>query len=406
MSIPAAKPHNSFESTNSRAVGLVCIAHFLSHFYLMLLPPLFPVLSEKLGIGYTEIGLGLTAFSILSGLTQAPMGFLVDRYGPRNILIAGVLLESMAFGVIGFAPVYGIFLLLLGVAGVANSVYHPADYVILNNIVPNHRIGRAFSYHTSAGLLGEAVAPATILLLAAIVDWRIALLLCGSFGLLIGVGLFLNTTCMADDSSKQAEAAGSRTSGAKLLFSTPILMGLLFFIGISVVNRGITGFSVSALHEGIGLSLGVAGTLLSVWLFASPLGVLFGGKIADRSRHYARNIVLCFIVIGASITGMVVFSGSLWVCAICFAVGGFFAGMVSPSRDMLIRSLTPRGQYGKVFGFVSTGFNIGGILAPPIYGYILDNRNPDFVFWTAALASLLTIFTIQGSKSVNRQTEA
>ena len=401
MNISATKPGDSSTSTTNRAVGLVCVAHFLSHFYLMLLPPLFPVLSESLGIGYTEIGLGLTAFSIVSGLTQAPMGFLVDHYGPRNILIVGVILESVAFGVIGYSPIYGIFLLLLGVAGIANSVYHPADYVILNNIVPGHRIGRAFSYHTSAGLLGEALAPATILLLASIIDWRIALVLCGSLGIVTGVGLIAGTKPVTARAAKDDTSSTKKNYGIKLLFSTPILMGVLFFIGISVVSRGITGFSVSALHEGRNLSLGIAGTLLSAWLFASPLGVLFGGRIADKSKNHARNIALCFVLIGCCIVGIVSFSHQILLCALFFAFGGFFAGMVSPSRDMLIRSLTPEGQFGKVFGFVSTGFNIGGIVAPPIYGYILDNHSPDLVFWTATLASFLTIVTVIGSKSVS-----
>ena len=386
-------------SAANRAVGLVCVAHFLSHFYLMLLPPLFPVLSENMGIGYTEIGLGLTVFSIVSGFTQAPMGFLVDHYGPRNILIIGVILESVAFGVMGYAPVYGIFVLLLGIAGIANSVYHPADYVILNKIVPGHRIGRAFSYHTSAGLLGEALAPATILLLASIIDWRIALALCGSLGILTAFGLLVGTRPVTTKTANLHSGSSERRYGVKLLFSAPILMGVLFFIGISVVSRGVTGFSVSALHEGRNLSLGIAGTLLSAWLFASPLGVLIGGRIADKTKNYVRNIAFCFVLIGCCIAGIVSFSDQFWICAMFFALGGLFAGMVSPSRDMLIRSLTPQGQFGKVFGFVSTGFNIGGIIAPPIYGYILDNHNPDYVFWTAALASFLTIFTVIGSRS-------
>ena len=401
MNVTTTKPDDYLTSATNRAVGLVCVAHFLSHFYLMLLPPLFPVLSESLGIGYTEIGLGLTAFSIVSGFTQAPMGFLVDHYGPRKILIIGVILESVAFGVIGYSPIYGIFLLLLGVAGIANSVYHPADYVILNHTVPGHRIGRAFSYHTSAGLLGEALAPATILLLASIIDWRIALILCGSFGIVIGIGLVVGTKPMTTSPVQGRPRSPKTTHGVKLLFTAPILMGVLFFIGISVVNRGITGFSVSALHEGNHLSLGVAGTLLSAWLFASPLGVLFGGRIADKSNNHARHIVICFVMIGGCIAGIVSFSHQIWLCALLFALGGFFAGMVSPSRDMLIRSLTPEGQFGKVFGFVSTGFNVGGIVAPPIYGYILDNHDPGLVFWTAALASFLTIVTVIGSKSAS-----
>ncbi len=402
MTIAPVSASQATLATSNRAVGLVCIAHFLSHFYLMLLPPLFPVLSQAMNIGYTEVGIALTAFSLVSGFTQAPMGFLVDRFGPHAILVAGILVESIAFGMIGITPVYGVFLALLGIAGVANSVYHPANYVILNSIVQDSRIGRAFSYHTAAGLLGEAVAPAFILLLAALVNWPSALLICGSMGILTAFGLLMNTRSLTISSTELGATSAEEKRGINILFSAPILMGVVFFVGISVVNRGITGFSVSALHEGHGLSLGVAGTLLSAWLFASPFGVLLGGRIADRSKHHARNIAVWFTVIAGCIVGIVVFSPSMWICGPLFALSGFFAGMVSPSRDMLIRSVTPAGQYGKVFGFVSTGFNIGGILAPPIYGYILDNSDPDLVFWIAALASVLTIFTVLGAKPIRQ----
>lgn len=387
-------------STSQRALVLVCVAHFLSHFYLMLLPPLFPVLSQAMNIGYTELGFALTGFSLVSGFTQAPMGFLVDRYGATKILIAGIGLEGLAFALIGVAPVFAVFVLLLGVAGVANSVYHPANYAILNDVVAGARIGRAFSYHTSAGLAGEAIAPASVLLLTAVFNWKVALVLCGLCGVFTAIALVLNAHVL---SGRGGDAGGDRSTvgqSARILFTAPILLGVLFFIGISVMNRGMTGFSVSALHEGYGLSLGVAGTLLSAWLFAAPLGVLVGGQLADRTEHHAANIAICFAVIAVCIASIVMLAPNVWWCGVLFAVGGFFAGVVSPSRDMLIRSVTPPGQYGKVFGFVSTGFNIGGIIAPPLYGYVLDNSAPDTVFWIAALASLLTIFTVIGTRRV------
>ncbi len=382
------------EHEGRRAVFLVSVAHFFSHFYLLLLAPLFPVLADAYGVGYTELGFALAAFSLLSGFTQAPMGFIVDRYGPARILIAGVALEGLAFGLIGFFPVFGALLVLLGIAGIANSVYHPADYAILNEVVDEKRIGRAFSFHTFAGYVGEALAPVTILALAAWFDWRIGLALCGAAGVITAVALAMNHGLLAAAGPDRSGVEKASGPGVALLFTAPILLGLFFFVGISFINRGVTGFSVSALHVDQGISLAAAGSVLSAWLFASPVGVLFGGWVADRTTRHGLFAASCFVVMAVMIAAVALFKPPLLVIAALFVVGGFCSGAVSPSRDMIIRSVTPPGQTGKVFGFVSTGFNVGGVVAPPMYGFLLDQVSADSIFWVAAAACLATMSTV------------
>jgi len=386
---------NAVSANNGRrAVGLVCVAHFFSHFYLLLLAPLFPVMAQTYDVGYTELGFALSAFSLLSGFTQAPMGFLVDRFGPSKILIAGVALEGLAFGLIGFFPVFGMLLVLLGIAGVANSVYHPADYAILNEVVDDSRMGRAFSFHTFSGYVGEALAPVSILALAAWFDWRIALAVCGAAGVFTAVALAVNHSVLETAAPERSVDGKSSGPGLALLLTAPILLGMLFFVGISVINRGVTGFSVSALHVDHGVSLAAAGTVLSAWLFASPVGVLFGGWVADRTERHGLFAASCFVIMAIVIAAVAWFKPPLMVIAGLFVIGGFCSGAVSPSRDMIIRSVTPPGQTGKVFGFVSTGFNVGGIVAPPMYGYLLDQVSSDAIFWVAAAACLATMTTV------------
>jgi len=381
-------------SGKRRAVALVSVAHFFSHFYLLLLAPLFPVMAAHYGVGYTALGFALSSFSLLSGFTQAPMGFLVDRYGARRILIAGVAVEGLAFGLIGFLPGFGMLIALLGIAGIANSVYHPADYAILNEVVDDDKMGRAFSIHTFAGYVGEAVAPVSIIAIAALFDWRIALALCGAAGVVTAIALAMNGDVL-DVASAPAEASETGSNkGMKLLLAAPIVLGLLFFAGISFINRGITGFGVSVLHLDQEVSLVMAGSVLSAWLFASPVGVLVGGWVADRTARHGVFAASCFAIMSAVIAAIAFFDLPVILIAVLFAVGGFFSGAVSPSRDMLIRSVTPPGQTGKVFGFVSTGFNIGGVLAPPLYGMLLDQVSPDSVFWVASAACLLTMTTV------------
>ena len=383
---------------DAKVIGLICTGHFFSHFYMLLLPPLLPVLREVYGVGYTELGLALTTFSIATGLTQVPIGFLVDRYGARTILIVGIMVESLAIASIGVFPFYNALLALIALAGFANAVYHPADYAILNSSINNQRMGRAFSIHTFAGYLGEAIAPATMLFLMTLTDWRSGLIICGLSGAVIAVIMGLNSSVLQDahlskhPNGKPTAKAGR--TGLQLLFSIPILMGLLFFVGIALAGRGISGFSVATLNTLYATPLSEAGAVLSAYLFASPLGVLLGGWIADRIDRHDIIVALCFVGVASAFFTVAATELPLAGIAILFAFAGLCAGIVAPSRDMMIRSVTPSGETGKVFGFVSTGFNIGGIIGPALFGYLLDNAHPKLLFWAIGVISLLTVATV------------
>ncbi|MFP6717502.1 MAG: MFS transporter [Alphaproteobacteria bacterium] len=387
--------HPSTPPKHFKVVGLVSTGHFLSHFYMLLIPPLFPLLKDEFGIGFTELGITITVFSVVTGLTQAPVGFLVDRFGARKILLCGLLLESAAFIWIGLSPSYWMLLAMMGVAGLANAVYHPANYAILNASVQSGRIGQAFSIHTAAGMLGNAVAPVTMVLLLSVTDWKTGLIVCGVTGGLASVLIAANAGALQETASQtEIKQPSTARSGLRLLFSQPILLGALFFLCIGVAGHGVSAFGVATLtviHE---ITVTEAATILSAYLFASPIGVLCGGWIADRIRHHHLFAGVCFVAIALAFFTMAGLSMRLEVIAFVFVIAGFFSGVVSPSRDMLIRSLAPPTEMGKVFGFVSTGFNVAGIIAPPLFGYILDHHNPSAVFWTVGAVSLLTVLTV------------
>lgn len=395
MEIDANSPRSG---KNAKVIALISTGHFLSHFYMLLLPPLFPVLRDVYGVGFTELGLALTAFSLTTGITQAPVGFLVDRYGARGILIAGVALESVAIVLIGVFPVYSALVALLVLAGIANAVYHPADYAIMNASVAKERMGRAFSIHTFAGYMGAALAPVTMIALTNWTDWKTALIICGVCGAAVAVIMALNSKVLLDATSTHDDSPErdgvAHQSGLRLLFSLPILMGLLFFTGISMAGHGISSFSVSALHLVYDAPLVEVGVVLSAYLFASPIGVLLGGWVADRTQHHDRFAAMCFVVIALMVFTVAATDLPLQLIAVLFAVAGLANGLVAPSRDMMIRSVTPPGEMGKVFGFVSVGFNIGGVVAPVMFGYLLDHADPGLLFWVVGAISLSTVVTV------------
>ena len=396
---------------SARAVAVISAAHFASHFYMLLLPPLFPMLRDVYDVGYTELGFAISVFSIATACTQVPVGFAVDRVGARRILVAGLLLEAAAFALIGFMPVYGALIALMAVAGLANAVYHPANYSLLNATVDPRRMGRAFSFHTSAGTLGYAVGPVTMVYLMTLTDWRTALMLCAAGGAVIGLMVASSARTLkeragpaAPDGSLGAGATVSGATGLRLLLSAPIVLGLLFFLGLSVAGHGIQSFSVSALHIIHDAPIAEATTVLTAYLFASPIGVLAGGWVADRiHRRHDVFAAMCFVVTAVCIGTVAAVHLPLAVIGVLFAITGLFSGMVSPSRDMLIRSMAPPGEIAKVFGFVSTGFNLGGIAAPVMFGFLLDRSDPGIVFWVVAIVSLASVFTVLTTGQARRK---
>ncbi len=387
--------------TDFKVIGLIGTAHFFSHFYIYLLPPLFPVLKIVLDVSYAELGLLLAVFSATTGLTQIPFGFLVDRFGARLILIGGLAIEGTAFLLMGFADGYWILMSLMVFAGCANGVYHPADYAILSASVSERRIGRAFGLHTFGGYAGFAVAGPIIVFLNLWVGWRMGLAICGGAGILAaGVLLFyarylrhtppVNSQNLMNDN----EAKNNSSHGLGLLLSPPILMCLGFFTFLALGSSGISSFLIVALGQRHGTEVETATFILTGYLVSGALGVLAGGLVADQTKKHNLVAAMCFLSTAAIIALVGAVTMSAFILLLLMATLGFLHGIIMPSRDMIVRSVTPDGAFGKVFGFVTSGFSIGGIIAPPLFGWILDQSSPSWVFYGVAVIMLCSMATV------------
>ena len=385
-----------------RAVGPICAAHFLSHYYMIMLAPVFAFVRADFRVSYTDLALALTVFNVVSAALQTPAGFLVDRVGARRVLIAGVALGSVAFAVAGLVDLFAVFVVMYGVAGLGNTAYHPADYALLSNGPPS-RIGQLFSFHTFAGVLGGAVAPATMLLMYSRVGWRGAYVGAALFGFAI-LGWLL-----AQRGPIERIAAGRHPDPAdaaiapghlswKFLLSPTILLNLIFFVLISLTG-GLNTFLVVALGALYGTSTTVANSALTGLLLMNALGVLVGGMLASRTTRHGAVAALCLAMsaLTTALIGLVDLSAVMLVAAA--SVAGLFVGIVSPVRDMLVRAATPRGAFGRVFGFVSSGFNIGSMIAPMVYGMFMDHGQPRTLFLFSAACSILSITTVVFSVS-------
>ena len=394
------------EPRERKIVGVVGAAHFYSHFYFLVLPLMFPILYDVYGIGYTELGIGYAVFSATTALFQAPIGFIVDRYGARSILIAGVAVESVVLALFGVFHSYTSYLILMGLAGMANAVYHPCDYSILTRSIHTRSLGKAFSIHTFCGQLGSVTAPIVIVLITAGLDWTYALMLCGALGLVVVACLVVGFRGIELPDIQEADSAfQKRGSSLRLLFSLPVLLGWLFFLGFAMSSTGLYDFSVSAFTEIYDSTLAQAGIVVWLFLAADAAGILCAGYYAHRWNRHQLVVINCFIIVAACMFFITLVPMSLMVLSIPMTIAGFFYGFIAPSRDVIISNLAPAKDMGKVFGTVTTGFNAGGILGAPLFGLLLDLGNPYSIFWGAGIISILTIFTTIKPSSLRLRSE-
>jgi FSR family fosmidomycin resistance protein-like MFS transporter len=377
------------QRTEVKSLALICSAHLISHFYYLVLIPLFPMLKARLGIGFVELGAAITLFNIAGGIAQTPLGFAVDRFGARRVLIGGLVLGGVSYVSIGLFPYYPWILCAMALGGIANAVYHPADYSILGAVIEPSRLGKAFSIHTFAGFLGSAVAPIVMLLAAQAFGFRAAIIAAGMLGLAVAVPLAM-AGWLDRHAASRTQAAGDQYIPMRQLLTPAVLSLVGFFALLSLSSGALTNYSAVALVTVYGVSLSSANLALSAFLFASAVGVLAGGVIADRTRRHGDVAAFGFggaaVMIG--LVGTVDLGAFLMVVAM--GTAGFLSGMISPSRDMLVRAASPPGAFGRVFGIVTTGFNIGGTVGPLIGGWIMDHNLPRWVFFSSVIFMTMT----------------
>lgn len=404
-------------SQDMKVLGLISTGHFLSHFYYLVLPPLFVFIKADLGLNFTQLGIMMSLLYAVAAVAQIPVGFLVDRVGARVVLTGGLFIMSTAFALIGLVPAaaqalmglgitsdptYPMILAVLALGGIGHSVFHPADYAILSSSINPMRMGRAFSIHTFCGHMGSAVAPASILFLAALTDWKLALVMSGLFGIVVMFAMTSQWNSLHDDALPKKkdkaeatdEAENDTKDGLALLLSRPMLLFFLFFAALAMMASGVQSFLVVGL-VGVGAaSLDGAGYALTAFLFASAAGILIGGEIADRTARHDLVAITAFVITGIIMVSVTLFEPGLILLCSIMVIAGLSQGIIRPARDMMVRTASPKGSTGKVFGFVSAGIAAGGAVAPAIFGAIMDAGRPAWIFYVMAVFMVIAMFSV------------
>jgi FSR family fosmidomycin resistance protein-like MFS transporter len=374
-----------------RTIGLVGVAHGTSHFFHMLLPPLFPFFKDSFGVSYTELGLLVTLFFVISGIGQALSGFLVDRVGARPVLLASMACFAGAGFVAATADGMHGLMVAAAFAAVGNSTFHPVDFTILNRRVSQPRLGHAFSVHGISGNLGWAVAPLfQLAIIHATGSWRWAMVGCALWALAVLALLVWQRAALeaAPLSAPAPGPAGVATAEGTFAFlrMPSVWLCFLFFVFSTAALSAIQGFAAPALSKMYGMPAEVTVYVVTAYMVCGALGILAGGFLAARSQRLELTIGAC-LVAGALLLALVG-SGVLpgMVALVVTALAGFGTGLAGPSRDMLIRRASPPGATGRVYGTVYSGLDIGFAIAAPLFGAILDGGRPGGVFAGAALS--------------------
>jgi len=387
---------------DAAVIALVGVAHATSHVFHLLLPPLFPLLMPDFGFGYTEAGFLMTVFFAISGMGQAFAGIVVDRYGARRVLMAGISLLAASGLALSVAVNYPMLLLAVALAGMGNSVFHPADFSLLNKKVSASRLGHAFSVHGLSGNLGWALGATISGTAMAWAGWRGA-------GLAAALVAFCSIAALQvarpllDDDLPRVGAGGTAPGATFAFLGTPVIwLAFAFFLLITAAFGGLQSFSAPVLGGIYGISAAAGVAALTGYLLGSAAGMVVGGFVAVRVQAHERAVGAALV--GAAIFAAVLASGlpPAW-SVIPLMVGiGIGVGLAGPSRDLLVRRVATDSlaggkaspAFGRVYGFVYSGLDVGLALGPLAFGALLDAGGRDGVLPGVALLQVLAVLTV------------
>lgn len=383
----------------AKILTLIGSSHGMSHFYgFALAYPMVNSLKVEFDISYAALGFLLAILNITTAVVQIPVGYAVDRIGPRIFLPTGLLLMASGIGAVAFATEYRMLVALMVVAGTGNAMFHPVNFTILTQTMDESFMGRAFSLHTFSGNVGMWLVPGTMFILTEWWGWQMALMSVGAIGLVLAVIVLafghIFQAVRIDAATVEENKAASVQDGTRVILSRPILLMSVFYALSTLVITAMQTFMPVALVEIHGVSAAFGTQAVTTYLIASGAGILLGGYLVDKMPYHrsmanvvlAGSAVLLFLIGILDIPPMMIL--------VLLSGAGLVHGLLRPARDIIARSMTPNHSTGKVFGFLSTGLSMGNAVAPVLFGWIIDIGSPVWVFYGAAIVLIISIPTL------------
>lgn len=391
----AAPAAPALEPGDTRVIVVVGIAHGVSHFFHLVLPPLFPWLKDAFALSYSELGLLVTLFFVISGVGQSVAGFLVDRVGPVPVMLGSMGLFAASAAALSLAPGYAGLMLGAALAGLGNASFHPVDYSILNRKVAARRLGHAYAVHGISGNLGWALAPVFVVTIARFAGWREAFAGASLLALAALALVWVNRSALEAPTHRDAGTVSAIHGAAGGTFGflrlRAVWLSFAFFLAYAVALGGVQTFGPEAarlLHD---VPLEWVALCLTVYMLASAGGTIVGGFLAGDAERAERVIGVCFGGAALVAVSVALLPWPGWVVPLLFGAMGVAGGIANPSRDLLIKRAAPPGATGRVYGVVYSGLDVGMSLAPAAFGLMMDAGAPAGVWMGIALAQAALI---------------
>jgi MFS transporter, FSR family, fosmidomycin resistance protein len=396
---------------DAHIIGLVGLAHATSHFSHLLLAPLFPVFMREFGLSFSDVGLLVTLFFVISGTGQALAGFVVDRVGARPVLFGAMCMFALAALSAATASGYHGLVVAAMLAGLGNAPFHPADFTILNQRVSEPRLGYAFSAHGLTGNLGWAMAPLFLVGLSSAFGWRVAYLCAAAMYVGVLALLWAHRDKLATSTAKSRAADQSFVASTEhplAYMKLPVVWWCFGFFMLSTMTLAVVqSFAPSILAKLHGVSFEAASLTLSAYMFCGAVGMFVGGWVAANKAVYSDRVVAYAMATGAV---LLLLCATSWLGAtgtmVGLAVTGFAIGIGGPSRDMMIRKATPKSATGRVYGTVYSGLDVGFALSPVVFGALMDSGHYQATLAGAALVLLMSVGLALGVGRLTRQAQA
>lgn len=375
-------------------ISLLGLIHSSSHFFQLILPTLFVYLHQDYGYDYVQLGFLVSCFYLVSGLGQASSGFIVDRIGPAPVMYFGLGAFVVSASLMALAPNYTFLVIAAIIGGAGNSIFHPVDYTIINHRISAPRLGHAYSVHGFTGYLGWAATPLFITVLGSAYGWRFAVMMAAVLiAVLLVISIWQRQLWGEAPQHGENKSVASQSIGQTLTFllKQPALWcAFLFFAFSSAALSAIQNYSIPLLSKVYGLSQVVAGSTLSAYMVAAAIGMIGGGFLVGASKKTERIIFIMLCLAGACMLLLALDVVSSAVAIVLVTLGGVCSGVAAPSRDMLIRSVTPKGATGSVYGLVYSGMDVGAAIAPVVFGHLIDAQFERAPWYGGAIAFVLS----------------
>ena len=391
-------------------ITLLGLGHSISHFFQLVIPPLFPWIMPEFGVNYTQMGAVMTLFFITLTAGQAASGIISDKWGAKKTLFTGISLLLLASVILATAPNYYVLFLVTFLAGMGNSVFHPTDYSLMNRLVSAERLPFAFSIHLIMGNVGWIVAPILMVGVASLFGWRAAAV---AAGLVVACVLLMFVLArhlfdldpatheeQAQSSDSTEKSLENKAAGFAFLLAPAVWLCFGFFFFNSFALSILQNFSPSIFGEVYQVPHETATMGLTSYMVGNAVGVIVGAWLAKLFTDSERVVATCLSV--SFVMACILASGIIptWSLFIVMAVLGLGCGLANPSRDMMIRSTcmqkVGKNSFGRVYGFTYCGMDFGQTLAPLAAGALLDMGYYMTALALVAVMQLCAIFTTIG----------